>query len=60
MSDGRIALVRLLGRVRAYYVARRCRVTISAVYGWTSGRRRPNKKCRRALESYRIPSDAWD
>jgi uncharacterized SAM-binding protein YcdF (DUF218 family) len=59
MTDGRLALVRLLSRVRVYFVARRCRVTIKAVYNWTSGTRRPNRRARRALESYGIPADSW-
>lgn len=59
MTDGRFALVRLLRRVPARFVACRCRVSIKAVYNWTSGRRRPNRRARLALESYSIPRDAW-
>ncbi len=61
MTEGRAALLRVLLRTRAVYVARRCRVTTSAVYNWCAGRRRPSKRCRRELErSYRIAAGAWD
>jgi hypothetical protein len=60
MTEGRAELLRVLLVTHARYVAARCRVTSSAVYNWTSGRRRPCARCRRALRSYGIALEAWD
>lgn len=60
MTAGRAALLRVLSKTKARFVAKRCRVTTAAVYNWTSGRRIPSDAARRSLElSYGIPGDAW-
>lgn len=61
MNQGRVALLRVLRRTRVEYVARRCRVSRSAVYNWLSGRRTPSKHNRQMLRvNYRIPLCAWE
>ena len=61
MTEGHKALLAVLSKTRVEFVAARCRVGRSAVYNWTSGRRRPSRAARAELErSYGIPPDAWD
>jgi hypothetical protein len=60
MTEGRAVLLRVLLVTHVRYVAKRCRVTRSAVYNWTAGRRRPSTRCRKALRSYGIAVEAWD
>ena len=60
-SRGRAHLLKVLERTRVEYVAARCRVTASAVYNWTSGRRTPCRRVRKLLSvTYRIPAKSWD
>ncbi len=60
-TRGRRELLAVLGRTEVRFVAARARVTVSAVYHWTSGRRRPDAEARRALAlNYGIAPTAWD
>lgn len=60
-TRGRVALLRILTRTEARFIAARCRVSEGAVYHWTSGRRRPSETARLLLrENYGIPLDSWD
>lgn len=60
-TAGRRALVAVLSRTKAAYVAATCRRSVSSVSEWASGRKRPNRAARAALEErYRIRADSWD
>lgn len=60
MTEGRRLLLAVLRRTKVRLVARRCRVTPSAVYHWTAGRNGPGPRCRRLLLlSYEIPATSW-
>jgi transcriptional regulator with XRE-family HTH domain len=59
MTDGRRALLAVLQRTSAVYVAARCGVTPSRVSRWASGQGRPSPKARaRLLHNYNVP-DTW-
>lgn len=60
MTLGRRALIALFVRTKARYIAARCGVSLSAVYNWRAGIRRPNQRAKRALTvNYGIPCCAW-
>lgn len=59
MTEGRRALLAVLQRTTAVYVAARCGVSPSRVSRWASGQGRPSARARARLrDNYRIP-DAW-
>lgn len=59
MTEGRRALLAVLQRTTAAFVAARCGVTPSRISRWASGDGRPSAKARaRLLHIYGIP-DAW-
>lgn len=60
MTEGRRALLRILLRTRAAYIAARLRVTPRTVYRWAEGYRRPSERSKKLLEvNYGIARDLW-
>ncbi len=60
MIDGRRALLFVLQRTKARFVAARVRVSPSCVSEWAAGRKRPSSRARELLEAnYGIRHDSW-
>lgn len=60
MNAGRAALLRVLQRTRAAFVAARLEVTPRAVYFWAEGHRLPSARAKKLLEvNYGIPLRLW-
>lgn len=60
MNAGRAALLRLLRDTRVVYVAARLEVSVSTVYKWTEGYRKPSERSKRLLAvNYQIPARLW-
>jgi hypothetical protein len=61
MTRGRVTLLIVLLHTSAREVAARCRVSPSRVSEWSSGKNRPSRRARLALESsYGIRTEEWD
>lgn len=60
MTQGRRALLSVLQRTTAQFVAARCRVAPSRVSEWASGKSRPSAVSRSLLRAaYGIDESAW-
>lgn len=59
-TDSRRALLAILQRTQAQYVAARCRVAPCTVSRWASGEIVPSQRARALLfQNYGIPVDGW-